>query len=141
MCSKGDFLNPLTPDYSSSFIGECIECPEGTNCDTEGISLEELPLLPGYWRSGAKSFEIEQCVIAEACSQQRNSSNSSQCLEGSHGPLCNVCLPDYSKGVLGICEICVTTNNIPTETILFFAIVMGVIITVVVIIASVRYCK
>ena len=55
--------------------------------------------------------------------------------------LCNVCLPGYSKGVIGICEICETTNNIPMETILFFAIVMGVIITVVVIIASVRYFK
>ena len=64
MCSKGDFLNPLIPDNSSSFIGECIECPEGTNCDVEGVSLEELPLLPGYWRSGTSSFVLEQCVIA-----------------------------------------------------------------------------
>ena len=141
VCSKDDFLNPLTPENSSSFIGECIECPEGTNCDTEGVSVGGLSLLPGYWRSGTKSFKIEKCIIAEACSQQTNSPNSSQCLDGHHGPLCNVCLPDYSKGVLGICEVCVTTNNIPIETILFFSIVIGVIIAIVVIIASIRYFK
>jgi len=142
ICSKDDFLNPLNPDNSSFFIGECIECPKGTNCDREGVSLEELPVLPGYWRSGTTSFVIEQCLIADACPQQTNSSNSSQiCSAGHQGILCSVCQPDYSMGVLGVCEICVSSNNIPVETIKFFAIVIGGAILVLTTMATIQHFK
>ena len=129
---------PPTTDNSSSIIGECVKCPtDGTNCDKEGITLEELPLKSGYWRSGTQSFLIEQCYTADACSQ----ANSSQCSEGHHGVLCNVCLPDYTMGVLGICEVCVTENKIPIQMLVFFAIVIGGILLLVFIAASIRRYK
>jgi hypothetical protein len=44
-----------------------VRCPDGTVCEHQGITLDTLPIAPGYWRSGALSTTIRPCELADAC--------------------------------------------------------------------------
>ena len=45
----------------------CRNCVSGTACmigdeqTEEGLTLETLPLLPGYWRNSPQSLDIRSC--------------------------------------------------------------------------------
>ena len=45
----------------------CLHCVSGTQCNVndeetaEGVTLETLPLLPGYWRNSPQSLDIRSC--------------------------------------------------------------------------------
>ena len=41
-----------TYTYEHHDTSLCNPCPQGTSCDEEGIVEENLPVMPGYWRSG-----------------------------------------------------------------------------------------
>ncbi|GMI40345.1 hypothetical protein TrCOL_g12999 [Triparma columacea] len=127
MCSRGDYrtLEPPPQDESNNnatFIGQCLPCPEGTNCDKAGITMGSLPLLEGYWRSGTNTANVVQCYTESACAQsdeaQQNTTarnatflTDSQCAEGHIGPICNVCKPKWVKSPTGECFECKPTST------------------------------
>ena len=65
-CGKGDFrrLDPPALEgntTSTTFIGQCLPCPEGTSCVKPGVTVEKLPVKPGYWRSSVNSSNVVKC--------------------------------------------------------------------------------
>jgi hypothetical protein len=53
MCSRGDYrvLEPpkeSSNDPMSTFIGQCLPCPEGTLCDEAGVTVEKVR-IDGYY--------------------------------------------------------------------------------------------
>ncbi|GMH98458.1 hypothetical protein TrVE_jg6068 [Triparma verrucosa] len=71
ICSKGDFRVLESPTTNSTQIGQCKPCPEGTLCEGAGtgVTIEDLPLQKGFWRSSFNSSNVVKCYIEEACSQ------------------------------------------------------------------------
>jgi hypothetical protein len=120
-----------TPDSAAScicptgfvlFEGECIACPDGTECSRPGISVDTLPVEPGHWRSTNASVEVLQCDEDEACINN----GTDVCAVGHRGPLCELCLPDYaaSQGV------CVSCDSSGAKSAGAFAVV-GVIVVII----------
>jgi len=140
-CGKGDFRSLEPPPFegnATSFIGQCVECPEGTSCVEPGVTIEDLPLKRGFWRSTRNSSNVVKCYTNDACAQQQlqETANSrkkqTQCAMGHSGPLCDVCLPGYAKDVLGNCETCDGKKfHIPAQTWMFFSMLGIGIATVV----------
>ena len=60
----------------------CVICPVGSACTDglTGVTLAELPLLKGYWRTGAYSANLLACPDS--------SSDDSACIGGSAVELC-----------------------------------------------------
>ncbi|GMH48997.1 hypothetical protein TrVE_jg8778 [Triparma verrucosa] len=142
ICGKGDFRVLEPPAANSTQIGQCEACPEGTACQEKdaGVTIEDLPLKKGFWRSSFKSANVVKCYIEEACPQSPssksvNSTNpiDDQCADGHTGPVCNVCMPNYAKSVMGKCETC---NNdsfyIPTESTIFIAVLASILIITII---------
>ncbi|GMH79533.1 hypothetical protein TL16_g08176 [Triparma laevis f. inornata] len=126
-CEKGDFQIDRPPLSDPDFEGHgyCSPCPEGANCKERGVQLATLPLKPNYWRSAKDSYNIELCFARAACpqvnvSEDMESLDSSQCLEGHYGPICNICMPKFAKNIMGVCQLCEGKVNIPLEAVLAF---------------------
>ncbi|GMI02364.1 hypothetical protein TrVE_jg9031 [Triparma verrucosa] len=140
ICSKGEFRSLKS---NETLIGSCQSCPEGTKCDHAGVTMRDLPINRGYWRSNFTSSNIVKCYIKQACPQSPstktiNSTNpiDEQCADGHTGPICNLCLQGYAKDVLGNCITCEDDRfHVPTET-------AAILVTLgVVFIASVYFYK
>jgi len=136
ICSRGDYrvLGPLSPDDLndvSNFVGQCIPCPEGTNCDKAGITMETLPLLEGYWRSGINTANVVQCYTESACAQSDEVQNTTaahkdtdfQCAEGHTGPICNVCENNWVKSLTGECFECQPTSTGTSASLSIFILI------------------
>jgi len=128
-CEKGDFLLEGKPSAEPDFVGHgyCSRCPEGTNCVERGVTLESLPLKPSYWRSSQKSYNVVPCKVDVACSQSdvTVSKLDTQCAIGHSGPLCNVCEKGFSKSMMGVCEACTDSIDLPLEGL---AVVFGCVV-------------
>ncbi|GMH83062.1 hypothetical protein TrST_g8014 [Triparma strigata] len=143
ICSRGDFRVLEPPFANSTQIGQCKPCPEGTRCQEvgAGVTIEDLPLQQGFWRSGLNSSNVVKCYIKEACSQSPSSKTGNstnpiddQCADGHTGPVCNVCIPDYAMSVLGKCETCNNDNfYIPTESSIFMAVLAAILIATIIV--------
>ncbi|GMI05582.1 hypothetical protein TrVE_jg1080 [Triparma verrucosa] len=143
-CEKGDFKIQVTnmkeevkgapTDFEDNGgYGFCLTCPEGTLCTERGLTIETIPVLPGYWRSDLVSYNVVQCRKDFACAQSpvasieqwsnqtgieipKNLTNekekellleASQCEVGHEGPLCDACREGYNKGSYSDkCEAC-----------------------------------
>jgi hypothetical protein len=121
-CSKSEFRALEPPEANTThYIGQCLTCPDGTDCSEPGITVESLPLLKGYWRSTASSHNIVQCYTKKACTHPNRTTTAAdfsldnQCAEGHTGPICNVCKKGHAKSVTGECDICVYETSIPDE--------------------------
>ena len=107
-CDVGKFLDPLKPTPTTP-LGSCQSCselnyyPKSVDCSTIGLTLSTLPLKPGYWRSSTDSSNIVKCENQLECTDE---SPTEICMEGSSGPMCEVCVDGYSKGYTGTCEEC-----------------------------------
>ena len=90
-------------------VVQCLECPVGTNCNT-GSTLENMPLLGGYFRLDNSTVDVRICPDArENCSTTFGTAScqsSSGCKGGTGNPCagnltgiyCEQC--DRSEGVL-----------------------------------------
>ena len=59
LCVKGFYV---------SLDGDCVGCPEGTDCSIDGGSTQvALTLLEGYWRIDDESTDIVSCPMAGGC--------------------------------------------------------------------------
>ncbi|GMH73473.1 hypothetical protein TrST_g4716 [Triparma strigata] len=141
-CGKGDFKSLKPPplegnETSTTFIGQCLECPEGTSCVEPGVTVKELPVKRGYWRSDDNSSNIVKCYIEEACAQSpavksanvTKMTSDHQCAMGHIGPVCNVCLPGFAKDVLGHCLPCESDKgfHVPVESWIFLFVLVVVL--------------
>jgi hypothetical protein len=118
-------------DYYQNKHYDCEPCPLGADCSRkDGIVLEELSALPGYWRATTTSPIFSPCskghrgLNANTMAKQRccplgaatntsicttidlsNTTTDAQCLMGYSGPLCLVCASEYVH-VGGECVPC-----------------------------------
>ena len=77
-----------------------------TSCHEPGVTLEGLPLLPGFWRMSEKASIVRACALSgnTSCVGGRNA--SVQCAVGYRGPLCSLCEDGYVGGRGATCEMC-----------------------------------
>ena len=108
---------------TNELIGECRPCGEisqdGTNCDEEGVSIEFMKIMDGFWRSSNSSTDVRECPLAEACV-------GGGCLEGHTGPYCKVCEDGFGAGVDGICVRCEETGGATSVVMSVLLLVAGV---------------
>jgi len=69
------------------FNGACATCPHGTNCTSEDVTLEYLPIKKSYWRASSQSTKIRKCTLKGACNGGLNFSSfgDGYCAEGYSG--------------------------------------------------------
>jgi hypothetical protein len=55
--------------YAGQYIygDQCLPCLRGADCSISGASLDQLPLLPGYWRPSNRTTDIRPCPLPAAC--------------------------------------------------------------------------
>lgn len=109
-CGKFD-IEVLVDD-----ILTCIPCvtylketsgESGYNCETDGITVKNLPINPGFWRSSDTSLDILKCNIESVCKGGSHIEDSdSYCETGNKGPYCAVCVNGYEKNVNEKCIQC-----------------------------------
>lgn len=79
----------------------------GYDCARDGITVSQLPIKPGFWRSSMVSLDILKCSVESACRGGSQIENSdSYCETGNMGPYCAVCAHGYRKGVGDRCIEC-----------------------------------
>ena len=89
----------------------CVECPMGVDCDSAGVTLEKLPIEPGYWRASDSSAVVLTCYIGEACIGGTNLSD--YCDAAYVGPFCNECALGFHKSSINRCEKCEGSLLVP----------------------------
>lgn len=94
----------LKLDQTKSACVPCMSPTEKTNCTYEGVTLETLPIRPGYWRSSASSGEIRWCYTQSVC--VGGTDPAAYCREGHMGAFCHTCKPEFHKDPTGICQPC-----------------------------------
>ena len=79
----------------------------GYDCARDGITVEQLPIKPGFWRSSAESLDIFKCNVKSVCRGGSQIENSdSYCETGNVGPYCAVCAHGYTKRADDKCIKC-----------------------------------
>ena len=117
--------------------GRCIRCIEGMECDKAGQSLDEVILLPGYWRAGLTSSRVYRCSLgAVACPGDNKNTcmqNNGYCACGYGGPLCQECQESYFPAWSDSrCYACDRTRHHGSSAIvgsLILVIVVGLIVS------------
>ena len=103
-CPKS-FYNDETTRGPLVSVAHCKPCPEGVNCETGGITLQQLPIKEGFWRDSATATNVYECLVKSDCPGGRN--RSEYCVESSTGPLCAVCQDNYYRSSANApCEAC-----------------------------------
>ena len=102
-------------DFYQNNQTECVVCPPGGDCSaSDGLTLNNIIALPGYWRANSTTDIFTDCAVAfsaslnatkdasERCiggSMTRNSKESfnsdTQCKKGFGGPSCMACIDGY----------------------------------------------
>jgi hypothetical protein len=110
--------------------GSCEACLRGENCTSDGVTVDTLPLLPGFWRTSARSRDVRQCrlqgvclggalaVSASADSDALHLSADVTCREHHYGPLCEVRCCGAQVGLCRVmrCAKCVRTASTPASS-------------------------
>ena len=75
----------------------CTLCPGGTVCPVDGITMETLPLHPGFYRRNNRTEDVRKCpdVLRNTTSGYR----------GGTGPVCQ----DRLNGIF--CQLCQTSGD------------------------------
>ncbi len=99
-------------------ITACRSCPEGSKCymrDSQetGRTFDNIQSAPGYWcnksfyKNDQFSLQFWRCSKPKdgrACPEFRN--ESSDCVKGHTGPLCELCEDGFAMSYIGVCERC-----------------------------------
>ena len=100
-CPRGYFLTGKdvceaceAGKYSLAFSesAECNLCPPDSATCGGG---DALVTADGWWRTDILSDDIRRCPMERNCKGGTNTSFLGKCREGSEGPLCGVCIPNF----------------------------------------------
>ena len=83
-----------TQGYYRNILGACVVCPEpGSNCLASGVTLQTLPLKPGYWRINNTSSDVRRCPdVSKNASSACQGLPESPCKAGLNGIYCRFCV-------------------------------------------------
>jgi hypothetical protein len=106
-----------TRNYYRNILGSCVLCPEpGSDCSTSGVTLQTLPLKPGYWRFDDNSSDVRQCP--DASKHARSAClglPEAPCKSGLCGTYCRFCVNTsgtYFSSEQSACLSCADANGI-----------------------------
>jgi hypothetical protein len=98
VCDTGFFEIADTGGAAESVV--CSRCPRGSVCDRPGVTLEGMPLRPGYWRVSDASETPVECPDHRAGGDSGCiGGNGSSCKAGQTGPYCLLCDDLWVDGV------------------------------------------
>lgn len=97
-------------------------------CDSEGLTVEGLPVEPGYWRPSMTSEDVRQCPRLDYCKQLSNVSGSTDryCSEGHKGTYCSACIKGYGLTRTG-CVRCDDDSALSEEKMFLFGAMLVVL--------------
>jgi hypothetical protein len=101
ICPAGEYV-----DFGENLCGKV---PEGVNENVEAMTVKNLQVEKGYWRTNSSSSEVLQCLAPEHC--VGGSDPDTQCNEGHTGPLCAVCEDGYASTGSGLFLKCSTCDG------------------------------
>lgn len=118
----------------------CEPCPVGSECEEEGNTLEQLPLLPGYWRTSDFSPNLMRCPDASSLSTTAcANANGTLCKPWTSGPYCRLCnVTDGSRYYNSGDSACVPCEGSAAVVPSIFA---GVVVFVLLLIGWWRWAK
>jgi hypothetical protein len=120
-CSGGEMLTDAG----------CIVCPKGFVCTGEstGISMGNVALEMGWWRTSAFSLDARECPVSGACVGGIGAGND--LCEAAHiGPYCSVCMDGYTKSFGSqACTSCGNSSAWSGAIILAVVVVLAVFAT------------
>lgn len=130
----GHFTLPSNAALSCASITETIGGVNASFCiDKEGLTIVELPLLPGYWRANVNSTEVLRCPRYTYCSSARIDDLDVQdtphqyCSKHHRGVFCMECDEGYSLGLDG-CERCLEENGTAATVLLMLTPPLAVLV-------------
>ena len=105
VCDIGYYMKPNQANES-----ECYACATlhawGLNCTAPGLTIETLPLWPGYWRATSSSLDVHECPNPRAC-QGGTQTGGESCVSTQQGPLCLECAQGFYTDTAGaLCILC-----------------------------------
>jgi hypothetical protein len=108
-CPEGKFL----ADVGGDQIIDCLDCPFGSACNREGLTIASMTPSSGFWRTANDSMAFLRCLQPAHCTP-------TGCAPNRYGVLCALCLPGYKAASFGAaaCEPCPTDQSSLTEAIL-----------------------
>jgi hypothetical protein len=77
--------------------GLCAACPAGGMC-TEGTTVTNMMLAPGYWRTTVYSEAVYSCTPGHCLGTAPNENGTGTahtCAPGHTGPRCSVCTSEF----------------------------------------------
>ena len=71
----------------------CEPCGLGSRCDSVGVQLEQMALLPGYWRFHQRTPDVRLCPgrVFDGTSSCLGGAGVGNCVNGTGGILCQSC--------------------------------------------------
>jgi hypothetical protein len=114
--TQEQFANATQSEYEGI---QCYLCPDGGDCTSAGLLLEDVNALAGWWLDPASTSADDRFYECHDVTFCNGGSASSQCREGRTGPLCALCKEGYQEMADGTCGEC---NNDETSA-LYFATV------------------
>ena len=110
--------------------GQCLECPEGTTCDSAGNELATLLLKESYYRTTPKSSMVYECSSEEAC-PGGNTTGDALCGEGYNAILCSSCSRGYFFDSLSrTCRDCQSTRVTPAMVVFSIVVVLAGVVLI-----------
>jgi len=117
LCGAGYWSVP-PPNWSGrQYDTQCVSCPEGAKCNSEGLMVDDVQAKPGYWRNNFTT-EFFACIEPSHCL------GGAKCAEGRAGPLCAQCQPGYSGSTYDVCNKCPSKEASLGLSILFIALII-----------------
>ena len=99
--------------YGNGSISVCHVCPPlGSNCSVPGATLQELPILPGWWRVSTEYASLHRCSPSWRCigtwnaTARATNGTEDLCAPGHKGPYCALCASGFFLGQEGGCSPC-----------------------------------
>ena len=105
----------------------CTECPLGARCDTAGVTIATLELLPGYWRQGVNATALFRCPDAAVLSSGCQGGTGNPCKPSLHGPFCTLCVDDSLYYDDSECKTCNAQNLLNSTNIVLIVFLLTVL--------------
>ena len=82
----------------------CKECPtkaQGVDCSNAGITIDQLPILPGFWRYKPKTSQVFACDHSRACIGSSISAASGSVSDAEANFDVGLCAEEYEGSLCG----------------------------------------